>query len=1043
MAKGLEKFDLKLNSLDINKIQEEIISFWEENKIFEKSIEANKHDEATFYDGPPFPTGKPHHGTVLVSFIKDMLARYITMQGKSVPRRWGWDCHGLPIETQAEKYLGIKNKCEIEERIGIDKFNEACKEIVSQNNDAWKEYITEMARWVDYDDQYKTMDLSYMESVLWVFKECYDKGYIYQDYRVVPYCFRCETSLSISDTRESDSTRMRQDPSVTVRFKANKDFKNKPSYFIAWTTTPWTLPSNLALIVGPELNYVILEGEDFCYILSDEAAVRLADILGVEEWVSKKIVKGADFIGNTYTPLFPYFADKAESGAFRVIGGDFVEVGEGTGIVHTAPGFGEDDYWACRAEKIEVICPVDDEGKFFPEVTDYAGRNVLECNPDIIRRLKEEDKLLDQRTVDHNYPHCWRCREPLIYKAMTAWYFDIEKLKEKLVAQNKNINWVPSIVRDGRFGKWLDNARDWNISRNRYWSTPIPIWECSSCNNRKVLGSIKEIEEAGGVKVDDLHRQYLDEVSFPCECGGEYERIPDVLDCWFESGSMPFAQCHYPFENKEWFEAHFPADFIVEYTGQIRCWFYYLHVLAVALMEKPAFKNCVVHGTVLAQDGKKLSKSSKNYKDPLELMRKFGTDSFRMYLFQSNAALMGDLLFDDGGLKVAFQKIISPLWNSCSFFITYANIDGYKPGIPEKPASNNSLDIWILSRLYTVEKNIKSSMDAYLIDEYVDPILELMDDLTNWYIRRSRRRFWGSEMTQDKTDAFVTLHYVLVNICRLLATGAPIISEYLYKVLTGGESVHLTLWPEIPAEFENKELMQKVSVVRKVINMARSLRRQCKIKNRQPLSRLDVVLPEGVASEYIREEVELISEELNIKGVDVLSDPSQIALVEYLPNFKTLGPKFGKHMKAIATAVKKGEFAENAETGQATVSVNGEELLLEVGDIIVQHKALDDMPVVSDSGFVVGMDIKITPELEREGWAREIIRHIQEMRKEQQYDVSDRICVAFTGAEVPNEWSELILTETLAEVTDIVNADAVKDVDISDELTINISIKKK
>ncbi len=1041
MSQKLEKFDLKLNSLDINKIQDEIIEFWDKEKIFEKSVAANKQDEATFYDGPPFPTGKPHHGTVLVSFLKDMLARYITMQGKSVPRRWGWDCHGLPIETQAEKLLGISNKCEIEERIGIEEFNNACASIVSQNNDTWKEYITAMARWVDYDDQYKTLDTSYMESVIWVFKECYDRGLIYQDYRVVPYCCRCETSLSISDTRESDSTRPRQDPSVTIRFKADKERNGKPTYFLAWTTTPWTLSSNLALAVGPELDYVILEGEEFCYILSQEASKRLAGVIG-EEWVGTTVVKGAEFIDETYEPLFPYFAERKEKGAFRVIGVDYVELGEGTGIVHTAPGFGEEDYWACRAAKIDVLCPVDEQGCYIPEVTDYAGRKVLDCNSDVIRQLKEEGKLLDHRTIDHNYPHCWRCREPLIYKAMTAWYFDIEKIKDKLIEQNNNINWVPAEIRDGRFGKWLDNARDWNISRNRYWSTPLPIWECDSCDNRKVLGSIKEIEEAGGMEINDLHRQHLDKVEFACDCGGTYKRIPDVLDCWFESGSMPYAQCHYPFENKEWFEAHFPADFIVEYTGQIRCWFYYLHVLAVALFDRPAFKNCVVHGTVLAADGKKLSKSSKNYEDPLELMHKFGTDAFRMYMFNSNAALMGDLLFDNAGIKVSYQKLVSPLWNACSFFTTYANIDGYKPGVPEEPVPENTLDIWILSRLYTVEKQIKASMDVYIVDQYVPPLLELMDDLTNWYIRRSRRRFWGSGMSADKSQAFNTLHYVLVKLCELLATGAPIISEYLYKVLTGEESVHLAMWPDIPAKYENKELMEKTRVARKVINMALSLRRQCKIKNRQPLARLDVVLPENIPDSYVKEEVDIIAEELNIKKIDVLADPSEIASVEYLPNFKTLGPKYGKDMKSIAGLVKQGKFISNAD-GSFTVNVNGNDLSLEAGDVMIQYKALGGAAVVSDAGFVVGMDTNITPELEREGMARELIRHIQEMRKEQQYDVSDRIIVSFNGGDVPSEWLDMILSETLAEEAEITGADGQKDVEVAENVAITVSIKRK
>lgn len=624
---------MKFNKLDNNpnfsNMQTEMLNYWESNKTFEKSLKNKDKGDVSFFDGPPFPTGKPHHGTVLVSFIKDMIARYHTMNGHSVPRVWGWDCHGLPVETQVEKILEVNDKKEIESKIGIAKFNEECRNVVSNNNDSWREYVKEMCRWVDYDNAYKTMNKPFMESVLWAFKESYNKGLIYQDYRVTPYCYRCETALSISDTRESDSTRPRQDTWCIAKFKTEEVINNKPVYLLAWTTTPWTLFSNMALAVNEEFDYAYVEVENEIYVLGNAVLNKYEKILGENPNVLKTC-KGADLIGTCYEPLTNYFESKKNEGAFRVIKADFVELDEGVGIVHIAPAFGEDDYWACKENKVPLVCPVDEKGCYTEEITEFKGKNVMEANMDVLRFLKDSGKVILDGSIVHNYPHCWRCKTPLIYKAMDAWYFSIEKIKDRLIEENEKINWVPETVKHGRFGNWLNNARDWNISRNRYWSTPIPVWECDSCHNREVLGSIDEIEKASGIKLNDLHRQYMDEVKYRCSCGGTMTRVPEVLDCWFESGSVPFASKHYPFENKEWFDKYFPADFIVEYTGQIRCWFYYLHVLSVALFDRPAYKNCIVHGTLLAKDGKKLSKSSKNYTDPMELMKKYGTDAFRL-----------------------------------------------------------------------------------------------------------------------------------------------------------------------------------------------------------------------------------------------------------------------------------------------------------------------------------------------------------------------------------------------------------------------------
>ena len=1032
---------MKYNKLgskpDIQAMQENTIKFWKDEDIFSKSLE-NKTGEKIFYDGPPFPTGKPHHGTVLVSFIKDMIARYHTMRGYSVPRVWGWDCHGLPIETQAEAALGIKNKNEIEGSVGVDVFNDACYDIVSQNNEAWKTYVDEMARWVDYDGAYKTMNLSYMESVIWTFKQCYDKGLIYQDYRVTPYCYRCETSLSISDTRESDSTRPRQDTWVIAKFNTDKEIDGKKVYFMAWTTTPWTLPSNMALAVGKDINYVYALVGDDVYIMCEEAVKRYPKQFGENPEILKKC-KGSDLVGETYIPLFSYFAEKASEGAFKVIAADFVASDEGIGIVHIAPAFGEDDYWACKGAGVPLVNPVDSKGLFTAEITDFAGRNVMEANSDIIRFLKGSNNYIADGSIEHNYPHCWRCRTPLIYKAMEAWYFSIDKIKDRLLELNEQVNWIPETVKHGRFGNWLANARDWNISRNRYWSTPIPVWECECCGKRKVLGSLAEIEKMSGVSLTDLHKQYVDKITFDCECGHTMKRIPEVLDCWFESASVPHAQKHYPFENKEWFETHYPCDFVVEYTGQIRCWFYYLHVIAAALFDKPAFKNCVVHGTVLAKDRKKLSKSSKNYTDPMELMKKYGTDAFRLYMYQSNAMLIGDLLFDESGLQTSLQQILLPLWNSCGFYTSYAIIDDFCPDKITAPKSDNQLDRWILAKLYDTTKNITENMDDYQVDKYIGFVVSLIDGITNWYIRRSRKRFWATEFTGDKQSAYETLLYVLVNTCKLLAPVAPIISEELYKHLTGELSVHLADWPKIPEEFCDSELLLDVDLVQEVIHLARSIRTKNNVKNRQPLSKLSVAFSNEKHAEIIKKSSAIICEELNVKEMLVIKDAAEISTVKYLPNFTTLGPKYGNTLPQIIKAINQKKFV--IDGGKVTISLDEQDLILEESDIIVDYKAKEGQHVAGGSGIVVSLDLTITDALKREGIAREIVRNIQDSRKNINCDIMDNITISFKGEPVPEEWVEYILSETLSILDETNEPDAVCEVAGQND-TIIVEIKR-
>ncbi|NLB59822.1 MAG: isoleucine--tRNA ligase, partial [Lentisphaerae bacterium] len=667
------------SSVDFPALEREVLQAWQHGQVFEKSLRLSDR-EMVFYDGPPFPTGAPHLGTMCVTILKDALPRYFTMAGFSVPRRWGWDCHGLPIENAVERELGLKNKAAIEKTLGVAAFNRACRQLVSDCNVAWETYIHKIGRWVDYHQAYRTMDTPYMESVLWVFKACYEKGLIYKDYRVTPYCYRCETALSFADIRLDDATRPRQDPEVVVGFKAADTIAGKPTWYLAWTTTPWTLTANLALAIGAEHRYVAVEHADQIFVLA-EALLPLwaTKLFGGQPRVVQTLA-GADLVGRSYKPVFPHYEGMSAEGYFRILAADFVTLHDGVGIVHCAPAFGEDDYWLCKKHALGVRNPVDAQGRFGAEIPEWQGRNVHEANKDIVRWLKAQGVLFYQGTLQHNYPHCWRCQTPVIYRAMDAWYFAVDKLKERLLARNDDINWVAAHVKHGRVGKWLDGARDWNISRSRYWGTPIPVWECEApqCGARRIIGSLAEMTAFAGQPVGDLHKEFLDEIQPACSvCGARLRRVPEVLDCWFESAAMPYGQCHYPFENKAWFEAHFPADFIVEYPGQIRGWFYYLHVLAVALFDRAAFKNCLVHGTLLAEDGLKISKSKKNFTDPMELMDRYGADALRLYLLGSPAVVMEDLHFKNAGVRDQVKQVLLPIWNSYAFFVTYANIDGY------------------------------------------------------------------------------------------------------------------------------------------------------------------------------------------------------------------------------------------------------------------------------------------------------------------------------------------------------------------------------
>ncbi|HYO25467.1 MAG TPA: class I tRNA ligase family protein, partial [Lacipirellulaceae bacterium] len=682
------------------------------------------------------------------------------------------------------------------------------------------------------------------------------------------------------------------------------------------------------------------------------------------------------------------------------------------------------------------------------EVPDFAGRHVFEANRDVIRLLKTNGSLVEQKVVEHNYPHCWRCREPLIYRAMDAWYVSVTSIKDDLLRANEEITWVPEGVKEGRFGKWLENARDWNISRNRYWGTPIPVWICDreQCAKVEVLGDVATIERRTGAAVTDLHRQTLDPLSIQCDCGGTMRRTPEVLDCWFESGAMPFGQCHYPFENKAWFEQHFPSDFIVEYTGQIRCWFYYLHVLAVALFSRPAFKHCIVHGPILAKDGKKISKSSKNYTDPMALMTSQGTDSLRLYLLQSTAVIMGDLNFDDEGPKDFLRRALLPLWNAYSFFVSYARLDGWAPGISSNeagqgappldggasappPASANPLDRWILARLYQTERSITECMDAYQIDRHVPRMLELIEDITNWYIRRSRRRFWAPGVDADKQSAYATLHYVLVQTVKLLAPAAPIIAEAMYaNLVPGGESVHLQPWPVIPESCRDDELIAQTSAARQLIHLGLALRQKHQIRTRQPLATLDFVLPNQMARHTVEAQLAIVAEELNVKQVVQRDDVSSIATARYVPDFKQLGPVLGKEMPQVAAAIKAGNV--RIENGQAVIAHGDRTWNVDPSMIQIVYEGKAGHDVLSEGGLVAALDTTITPELLSEGDARELVRNIQDMRKDADYAISDRIAVQLDGP-APREWLGYIMDEVLGTHTAVAKPDREKQIEVS------------
>jgi len=1027
-------------------IEKDVLAYWEADDTFQASIDnrpaESAADEFVFYDGPPFANGLPHYGHLLTGYAKDVVPRYETMRGKRVERRFGWDTHGLPAELEAERILGITDKSQIEE-MGIEAFNQTCRESVLKYTKEWQEYVTRQARWVDFENDYKTLDLGYMESVIWGFKQLYDKGLAYEGFRVLPYCWRDETPLSNHELgMDDDVYQTRQDPAITVALRLLDDDgeplvkDGKPVSILIWTTTPWTLPSNLAVAVGPDIEYAVVEpGPESVF-----AGQRLVVAEGRVEAYTREFgegyevvatAPGSHFEGRRYEPLFPYFANLD---AFRVLANDFVSTEDGTGVVHLAPGFGEDDLTACVAAGIDTVVPIDSHGRFTAEVPDWEGVQVFDANPLVIVHLKERGLVVRHETYDHSYPHCWRCRNPLIYRAIGSWFIRVTDLRDRMVELNQQISWVPEHLKDGQFGQWLEGARDWSISRNRYFGTPIPIWVSDDPEHPRtdVYGSLEEIERDFGrlpLNADgepDLHRPFVDDLTRPNpdDPTGKaiMRRIPDVLDVWFDSGAMPFAQVHYPFENEEWFESHYPGDFIVEYIGQVRGWFYTLHVLATAIFDKPAFKNCVCHGIVLGSDGRKMSKSLRNYPDVTEVYDRDGADAMRWFLMSSAILRGGNLIVTEEGIRETVRTVLLPLWSTYYFFALYAGAVGGPDGTgyrarrveDDEVAGLPEMDRYVLARTASLIDEVTRLMDEFDVPDACHAVERFLDLLTNWYVRSSRDRFW-----EEDEDAFNTLYTVLETLCRVMAPLAPLVTEEVWRGLTGERSVHLTDWPVVSDAWRDESLGAVMDEVREIVSVAHALRKARQIRVRQPLLLLEAAV---ARPEAVRAYIDLIAGELNVKEVSVGSvaeftdrHPVERRLTV---NARAAGPRLGKDVQKAIQAAKSGDWSEEG----GVVAAGG--VALEEGEYEVETVlagASDEVSAaaapLAGGGFVL-LDTALTPELEAEGYVRDLIRLVQDERKKAGLNVSDRIRLTLTVPEdkvtAVKAHRDLISRETLA-----------------------------
>ncbi|MBK9476492.1 MAG: isoleucine--tRNA ligase [Tetrasphaera sp.] len=1045
-------------------IEEGVLAYWEADGTFLASVEqrdagSEGSNEFVFYDGPPFANGLPHYGHLLTGYVKDVVPRYQTMRGKRVERRFGWDTHGLPAELEAMSQLGIKTTDEIRD-MGIDAFNDACRTSVFQYTSEWREYVTRQARWVDFDHDYKTLDLDYMESVIWAFKQLYDKGLCYEGFRVLPYCWNDQTPLSNHELRmDEDVYQNRQDPAVTVGCRLT-DGEYAGALALIWTTTPWTLTCNLAIMVGEDIDYVLVEsalptGRRERYLIAQARAAAYAkeftgDAKGDVEALVVQRLTGRDLVGANYTPPMSYYLGHPK--AFRIVAADLVTTTEGTGLVHTAGAFGEDDKVITDREGIEVVVPVGIDGHFTHPVTDYAGLLVLDANLPVIDHLKARTRLdadgapgevgsitagtvlLRRETYDHSYPHCWRCRQPLIYMAVSSWFVSTTTIRDDMLRLNQEITWVPGHVKDGQFGKWLENTRDWSISRNRFWGSPIPVWKSDNPEfpRTDVYGSLAEIERDFGVRPSDLHRPFIDELTRPNpddpSGASTMRRVTDVFDCWFESGSMSFAQVHYPFAQQEWFEHHFPGDFIVEYIGQTRGWFYTMHVLATALFDRPAFQSCVSHGIVLGNDGLKMSKSLKNYPDVREVFDRDGSDAMRWFLMSSPILRGGNLIVTEGAIREGVRQVILPLWSSWYFFSLYANAlttdDGAGYTATWRTDSTDPLDRYLLATLGSLVETVTAQMDAYDVAGACDSVRGFVDTLTNWYIRRSRERFWDTgvgESTTAARDAFDTLYTTLEVLCRLAAPLLPLVTEEVWRGLTGGRSVHLTDWPSAADLPREDALVATMDQVRAVCSVGSALRKAEGLRVRQPLRELTVVTPDPAALEVF---AAVIREELNVKALSVkdvsIAHESDFGISQRLTiNARAAGPRLGRDVQRAIQASKSGDWSLAAD---GTVTAGGLELVdgeFTLDTVVAETSQGSHRAAMLPGGGFLVLDTEVTPELELEGVARDLVRAVQDARKQAGLEVSDRIALEVSGSEqvvmAVREHRDLLITETLAE----------------------------
>lgn len=1033
------KPDVRLSALE-----ERVLAKWDAERTFEKSLSASASQRPyAFYDGPPFATGLPHYGNHLAGVLKDIVPRYWTMRGYHVARRFGWDCHGLPVEYEISKKLKIESNKQIL-AMGIDRYNAECRSIVQRYTEEWKESVKRIGRWVDMDRPYFTMDPSFMESVWWVFRQLWDRGLIYEGYKVLPYSTGVSTPLSNFEANQNYKDV--QDPAITVAFRA----RGEELWYLAWTTTPWTLPSNLALAVHRDLAYskVRERKSGRTYVLATERVGSYFEESAIER-VGE--VKGADLLGAAYEPLFPFFAGTPNS--FVVIHADHVNTESGAGIVHMAPAFGEEDFIACQKHGIPIVNPVDDDGMFTAEVPSWAGRRVKDADKDIIQRLKDEGKLFRHDTITHSYPFCWRSNTPLIYRAVSTWFVKVEAIKDQIIAGNKETIWVPDHMRDGRFGKWLENARDWAISRNRFWGTPLPIWR-NEQGETICIGSIDELEALTGQKVTDLHLDSVMTLEIPSKQGGSpLRQHGGVLDCWFESGSMPYAQWGYPKQHKQEFEDSFPADFIAEGLDQTRGWFYTLTVIGNALFGKSPFKNVVVNGLVLAEDGKKMSKSLRNYPDPKVVFDEYGADALRLYLIDSAAVKAQEMLFSEKGIRDVVRKILLRWWNAYSFYVSYANIEEFVPaGIAER--SPNILDRWILSRLNSLIDNTNREMEAYRLYNVVPNLLQFIEELTNTYIRFNRRQFWMEGMPAEKREAFETLFHVLHTLAVIMAPFTPFLSETMYGNLSGvlkdrEESVHLELYPDSAPARIDRELEDAVARMSQMVLMARNIRETIGVRAKIPLRRMTIIHRDGRVLDAMKELEDSFADEVNVQKVVYEDREDEWIQVSAKANFKKLGARLGKKMKAVAAAVEKLTVADIvALEGGSVLQLEGEPIGLV--DVEIRRTARQaNESLASHQLISIALDPTVDEAQIREGLSREVIRRVQVARKNAGLNFDDRIHLQVAcddelrGAIEAHR--EALMEDTLSARFAIVEAPAgafVEDADIDGrKLTIGLSVQ--